>query len=146
MATNPPAPPGGIVPSPTRPSGSPRWVWGFALAIFATATLLWWQPWTGMANSTSAKLKATPIPVTVQLKREHAQKLVAEARARKAEAKVAELRRALRAAKARPVRTVGGSQTLNVKHSGKVELGGEVRFLFGSTPSFPVIPPPPGAK
>src|SRR3990167_5527519 len=77
-------------------------------------------------------LKKT-VPVTVQLKRERAKRIAAEA-------KVKELRRLLRNAKARRTATAtpkksGGGDTFNFS-------GQSMAFFnFGGTPSFPVIPP-----
>lgn len=147
MATDPLRHPGGITPPPTQPPGNP-WPWMLLVGLALVAGLLWWHPWTGMVgphpsptptHNVGKKAKSV-VPLAVQLKREIK-------RRKAAEAKVTELRKALKSAKAHPVRTVGGSQTLNVKHSGRVELGGEIRLLLGQDrPSFPVIPASPATK
>lgn len=82
--------------------------------------------------------KGKSVPVAVQLKREIAKRKAAEA-------KVKELRRLLRKGKVR--REVVVSRKAEGGNAFNFQSGSVANFFFGqATPSYPVIPPPQGAK
>ncbi|MEK7649060.1 MAG: hypothetical protein AAB400_04090 [Patescibacteria group bacterium] len=97
------------------------------------------QPGSHPAPSPTHKV-GKPVSLIVQLRREKSRRI-------KAEAKVTELRKLLRQAKVRRTVAKSDATNVNVRHSGKVDLGGTVRLEIVAPADINVVPlPAPAGK